>query len=326
MPDCFLDGKTAALSAGAAATGLSMALRRVRASLGPRQTPRLGLAAAFVFVAQMLNFPVLGGTSGHLIGGVMAAVLLGPSAAILVMTCVLIVQCLMFADGGLLALGANLFNMAIVNVCGGWFTFRFVKAIFCRGPRSDGIDQRAAVFAAAFAAWVGTVLAAISCAGQLALSKTAPWSVTFPAMVNVHMLIGIGEGLATGLIVLAVLRTRPELIITADVAQPAAALGTIGYGLLLCFGLAAFVAPFACPWSDGLDSVAKALGFFHTEQSGFQPPLANYHLPWTSATMATAVAALIGTAVAFVAAYGLARALAPRLLAMKPAPRNPRDI
>src|SRR5512141_1233528 len=111
LPDGFLDAKTCLLSTGAAAAGLGVALGQVRRTLEPRRMPLLGLAAAFLFAAQMLNFPVAGGTSGHLVGGVLAAVLLGPSAAIVVMSCVLIVQCLMFNDGGLLALGANVFNM-----------------------------------------------------------------------------------------------------------------------------------------------------------------------------------------------------------------------
>src|SRR5512146_2124150 len=100
LPDGFLDAKTALVSTGAAAAGLGLALRRVRASLSPRRMPLLGLAAAFIFAAQMLNFPVAGGTSGHLVGGVLAAVLLGPSAAVLVMSAVLILQCFRFADGG----------------------------------------------------------------------------------------------------------------------------------------------------------------------------------------------------------------------------------
>ena len=127
LPDGILDAKTALLATGAAAAGVGMALRQVKRSSHPRQMPMLGLAAAFVFAAQMLNFPVAGGTSGHLFGGVLTAILLGPSAAVLVMTCVLIVQCLMFADGGLLALGANVFNMGIVSVCGGYFVFSLAK-------------------------------------------------------------------------------------------------------------------------------------------------------------------------------------------------------
>src|SRR5262245_10589573 len=248
LPDGFLDAKTALLSSGVATVGVGVALRQVRTSLEPRQMPLLGVAAAFVFAAQMLNFPVAGGTSGHLVGGVLTAVLLGPSAAVLVMTCVLIVQCLMFADGGLLAVGANVLNMAIVNVCGGYAVFRLVKRLIWME------DPRATVFAAVFAAWVGTVLASVFCAGELGLSRTADWALAFPAMANVHMVIGLGEGLVTGLIALSVLRARPQLIV-----HPRD--GVVSYGLLICVGLAVFVAPFACSWPDGLESVGKALGF-----------------------------------------------------------------
>src|SRR5512146_2945908 len=113
IPDGFLDTKTAAATGAIAALGLGVALRQARFHLPPRRVPLLGLAAAFVFAAQMLNFPIGGGTSGHLVGGVLAAALLGPSAAVVVLSAVLLVQCFMFADGGVLALGANVFNMAI---------------------------------------------------------------------------------------------------------------------------------------------------------------------------------------------------------------------
>jgi cobalt/nickel transport system permease protein len=313
LPDGFLDAKTALLSSGAAAAGVGLALRRVRTALAPRQMPMLGLAAAFVFAAQMLNFPVAGGTSGHLVGGVLTAVLLGPSAAVLVMTCVLVVQCLMFADGGLLALGANVFNMGIVSVCGGYFVFRLAKRLI----RME--EHRSIVFAAAFAGWCGTVLASISCAGQLALSGMAPWSIAFPAMANVHILIGLGEGLATGLIVLAVLRTRPQLVLGAPETGRGAGFGFIGYGLLVALGLAIFVAPFACPWPDGLEAVAKALGFEGKAAPALaHAPLPEYRLPWVgSTTLATAIAGVVGTVLAFVAAYVLARMLVPVLNASK---------
>ena len=313
LTDGFLDAKTALLTTAAAAAGVGMALRQVRTSLEPRQMPLLGVAAAFVFAAQMLNFPVVGGTSGHLVGGVLTAVLLGPSAAILVITCVLVVQCLMFADGGLMALGANVFNMALVSVCGGYFVFRLTKRLI----RME--ENRSTVFAAAFAAWFGTVLASVSCAGQLAFSKTAPWSLAFPAMANVHMLIGVGEGLATGLIIMTVLRARPQLI--AGTGQPAetARLAFLGYGAVVSLGLALFVAPFASPWPDGLQRVARTLGFeTKATTSLLEAPLAEYKLPWLgSATVATAIAGLIGTLLAFIAAYALARMLAPALGASK---------
>jgi cobalt/nickel transport system permease protein len=314
LPDGFLDAKTALLSFGVAAGGVSIALRQVQATLEPRKVPMLGLSAAFVFAAQMLNFPVLGGTSGHLVGGVLTAVLLGPSAAVLVMTCVLMVQCLMFADGGLSALGANVFNMAILGVCGGYAAFRAAKWLV----RSE--DLRATVFASAFAGWFGTVLAAIGCAGQLALSGTVTWSVAFPAMTNIHMLIGVGEGLATGLIVLAVMRARPALVAATQAPAVAAPrFGALGYGLLISFGLAVFVAPFACPWPDGLESVATALGFEHRAgEPLIKSPMPDYQLPLIgSSTLATALAGFVGTLVVLGAAYALARLLVPALEAGK---------
>ena len=307
LPDGFLDAKTALLTTGAAGAGVCIALRQARATLAPRQMPLLGLAAAFVFAAQMLNFPVVGGTSGHLVGGVLTAILLGPSAAVLVITCVLIVQCLMFADGGLMALGANVFNMAIVSVCGGYGVFALVKRVM----RMEA--ARATVLAAAFAAWCGTVVASISCAGQLALSKTVPWSLAFPAMANIHMLIGIGEGLATGLITLTVLRARPELLSDARETGKSARFGFVSYGILVSLGLAVFVAPFACPWPDGLEAIARSLGFAgRAEAAAVHAPMPEYRLPFIgSPTLATAVAALVGTMVAFVAAYALARLAVP---------------
>lgn len=312
LPDGFLDAKTSVLSVGAAVGGLALALRQVRRQLEPRRMPLLGLAAAFVFAAQMLNFPVAGGTSGHLLGGVMTAVLLGPSAGVVVMTCVLMVQCLMFSDGGLLALGANVFNMGVVSVCGGYLMFRLVRQLF---PMEA---TRSTVFAAAFAGWCGTVLGAITCAGQIAFSGTAPWGMVFPAMVNVHMLIGVGEGLATGLVTMAVLRVRPDLVEGVSVTpktEGAPWRELTGYALLIALGLVLFVAPFACPWPDGLESVSHALGF---DSKGSGSPstgaFADYRLPWVgSATVATAMAGAIGTLVAFVAAYGLARLLVPVL-------------
>jgi len=313
LPDGFLDAKTALLSTGAAAAGVGLALRQVRTSLAPRQRPMLGLAAAFVFAAQMLNFPVAGGTSGHLLGGVLTAVLLGPAAAVLVMTCVLIVQCLMFNDGGLLALGANVFNMAIVNACGGYLVFRLLKRL----TRLE--KNRATVFAAAFAGWCGTVLASLTCAGQLALSHQSNWSVAFPAMALSHMLIGVAEGLATGLITLAVLRARPQLVAGTGGKPGADRLGFLAYGLVISLGLAFFVAPFACPWPDGLEAVARNLGFASKAAPPLiKAPVSEYRLPLIgSATAATALAGVIGTLLAFAAAYMLARLLVPALGARK---------
>lgn len=313
LPDGFLDTRTALLSTGVAVAGVSIALRQVRLTMQPRRVPMLGLAAAFVFAAQMLNFPVAGGTSGHLVGGVLTAVLLGPSAAVIVLACVLIVQCLMFADGGLFALGANMFNMGVVSVCAGYAAFDVAK----RMTRSEAMW--ATVFAAGFGGWFGTVAASITCAGMLALSGMAPWGLAFPAMANIHMVIGIGEGLITGLVTYAVLRSRPELVGGAQGFRAHRWFAFAGYSLLISIGLAMFVAPFASPWPDGLEYVAHKLGFeSRAGEAVLASPLPDYQLPGIgSAAAATAVAGLIGTVVVFCAAWGLAKWLVPVIGASK---------
>lgn len=307
IPDGFIDGKTAAVSAVLSAAGVGFALRQVRRELPARKVPLLGLAAAFLFAAQMVNFPVAGGTSGHLVGGTLVAALLGPSAAVVVVTTVLTVQCFLFQDGGVMALGANIFNMAIVNSVIGYVIYRMV----CHGL--TGIRGR--VTAIAFAAWCATVLAAVSCAGQLAWSGTIPWSVSFPAMTAVHMFIGVGEGLISALVFLAVYRARPDLITdTAPAGGPHRLGELVRYGLLVTLGIAVFVAPFACSWPDGLDSVAEKFGFNHKLAVLWLPaPAPDYQMPgihW--AVGATAVAGAIGSMIVFALALLMGRWLVPK--------------
>ena len=176
IPDGLLDAKTLAVTGALAAGGLAVAARQVNRTLPRHKIPLMGLSAAFVFAAQMLNFPVLGGTSGHLLGGVLVAVLIGPGAAAIVIACVLLVQALIFSDGGLLALGANIFNMAFIGAVVGCVIYRSARK-FLPGLRG----QITAVF---FAAWLSTVLAAVTCAGELAFSGTLPPGVVFPAMIE----------------------------------------------------------------------------------------------------------------------------------------------
>jgi len=311
IPDGFIDGKTAATTVLLSAVGVGLALRQVRQRLPPRRVPLLGLAAAFLFAAQMVNFPVAGGTSGHLLGGVLAAALLGPSAAIVVLTTVLIVQCFLFADGGVLALGANIFNMAIVGGGGGYVIYHTV----CRWLPGT----RGQVAAAAFAGWCATVLAAVSCAGELAWSGTVAWGPAFTAMASVHMVIGIGEGVISALVLLAVDRVRPDLV--SEAGEELGRGGTrpyrggwgevVGYGLLAVLGLALFVAPVACSWPDGLESVAVKLGFEHKAVAQAVPaPAADYRVPGVHwAAGATAAAGAAGTVIVFGLALLLARSL-----------------
>ena len=307
IPDGFLDAKTAVATGALAAAGLGLALRQARLHLPPRRVPLLGLAAAFVFAAQMINFPVAGGTSGHMIGAVLVAALLGPSAAVIVLSSVLIVQCLMFADGGISALGANIFNMGILGGVGGWAIYyavsRAVKGLFGR------------ILAAAFAAWCSTVLAAVACAGELAVSRTVGWSVGLPAMASVHMLIGVGEALITGLVLVAIARTRPELVQPEADEKATPAYGAVlAYGTLVTLGLALFVSPFASKWPDGLDKTAELLGF---KGKAVAPvllsPMADYEfpgVPWGA--LGTSLAGAAGALLVFVLAWVLARSLVPK--------------
>jgi len=306
IPDGFLDTKTAVAAGALAAGALGLALRQARAHLPPRRVPLLGLAAAFVFAAQMVNFPVAGGTSGHLIGAVLAAVLLGPSAAVIVISAVLIVQCLMFADGGISALGANIFNMAVLGGVGGWAIYhlvsRAVKGLFGR------------VLAAAFAAWCSTVMASVACAGELASSHTVRFSVVLPAMAGIHMLIGVGEALITALVLVAIARARPELLQPDEATEPRRSYGAVvAYGGLIALGLALFVSPLASRWPDGLDKTAEVLGFKDKTAAPVLPaPIPDYEVAgihWS--TLGTAIAGAVGTIVVFVLAWLLARVLVP---------------
>lgn len=307
IPDGFIDGKTAVTTAMLSASGVALALSHVRQNLPPRHIPLLGLSAAFLFAAQMLNFPVLAGTSGHLMGGVLVAAMLGPSAAVVVVTAVLIVQCFLFQDGGVLTLGANIFNLAILGAGGGWLLYRALVALL-PGPRGQ-------ITALAFAGWFSAVLAASSCAGQLAWSGKVDWKSAFTAMVGIHGLIGLGEGLISALVFTAIQRTRPEL---THLGQRTNGRGGTGeftrYGLLVSVGLAIFLGPFACPWPDGLESMAEKLGFGHTATKPILPAFApDYAFPGIhSAPLATAVAGAVGCLIVFALALLLARILVPR--------------
>ena len=306
IPDGFIDGKTAAVAGVISAVGVGFALRRVRRELPPRRVPLLGLSAAFLFAAQMVNFPVAGGTSGHLVGGTLVAALLGPSAAVVVVTTVLIVQCFLFQDGGVTALGANIFNMAIINSVAGYLIYRLV-CHWLAGIRGQ-------VTAVAFAAWCATVSAAVSCAGQLAWSGTIPWSVAFPAMVTVHMFIGVGEGLISALVFLAIYRARSDLITeTTQSDRPQRLRELVGYGLLITLGVAVFVAPFACSWPDGLDSVAEKFGFNRRTAPLLPAPAPDYQVPgihWVIG--ATALAGAVGLLIVFALALLMGRWLVPK--------------
>jgi cobalt/nickel transport system permease protein len=205
IPDGFLSFPVSAVMYVLAAVMVGLAVRRVGRDQDESTAPLLGVLAAFIFAGQMMNFPVAGGTSGHMLGGALAAILVGPWAAVIIMAAVVGVQALVFQDGGLAVLGANVFNMGVVTAFAGAAVFLAVTRVAGRGRRS--------VLAAGFgAAWVSVMLAAVLTSVQLALSDTSPWSVVFPAMLGVHALIGIGEGLITSAAIALVVSARPDLV------------------------------------------------------------------------------------------------------------------
>jgi cobalt/nickel transport system permease protein len=202
-PDGFFATWLAIVAFVVSAGVIALALRKVSAHLDERAVPLMAVMAAFIFAAQMLNFPVAGGTSGHLIGGALAAILLGPWAAVIVVTAVVGVQALMFQDGGLVVLGVNIFNMAIVSSFVAWALFTTVN---------HGTSPRTLLVSSFIAAFGSVVAAAMVTAVQLSLSGTSPLTVAFPAMTGVHALIGIGEGLITMGAVAFVRQARPDLL------------------------------------------------------------------------------------------------------------------
>jgi cobalt/nickel transport system permease protein len=219
IPDGFIDAGTSAGAAVVAVGGVGISLRRAGQVLDEKRVALAGLTSAFIFAVQMLNFPVASGTSGHLLGGVLAAVLVGPYVGALCVTVVLVVQALLFADGGLSALGLNVINMALVCAFGGYALFLLLRRIL---PRSPG----GVVVASGVAAGLGVVLASLAFTLEYALGGTggASTSTVGAAMIGVHVLIGIGEGVITALTVSAVLAARPDLVWGARdlVARPIA--------------------------------------------------------------------------------------------------------
>lgn len=202
IPDGFLDVKTWATLGAVSAVAVGWAAKRAEERMDEKSVPLMGVMAAFIFAAQMVNFPVVAGTSGHFLGGALAAILLGPWRGLLIMTTVLIVQSLIFQDGGLTALGANVFNMGIVGSVGGYYLYVLVEKMF----------RDRTVIPAFIAAWLSIVLAAAACALELALSGTVPLFAALPAMAGFHALIGIGEGLITVAALGLIAQARPDLL------------------------------------------------------------------------------------------------------------------
>jgi cobalt/nickel transport system permease protein len=300
IPDGFLATWVSILGWALAVVMVAIALRQTRQQLGERQVPLMGVLAAFIFAAQAINFPVAAGTSGHLLGGALAAITLGPWAAMLIMTSVIGVQAFLFQDGGLLALGWNILNMGVLTAFSGFLVYRTLSRIAGKHPGTR--------IAAAFtAAWLSVEVGAIATAIELAVSGTSPLAIGLPAMTAVHALIGLGEGLITAGAVGLLRATRPEVLSAGERAPGRISSGFVFAGLSLALIVAAF-SPLASPNPDGLEFVAEQRGFLDRALEPLYEILPDYTVPFIQNPAATTIAAvLLGTLIVFAFAWLLGR-------------------
>lgn len=313
IPDGFVSTPLNLLAAATSMVVIGAALTRARRSVAerPHVVPLLATTAAFVFAAQMLNFPIGGGTSGHFLGAVTAAALLGPWNACLVMAIVLVIQGFFFADGGITALGTNIFNMGVIGGIGGYILMRVIRSLLRPGMGS-------LVASAAIASWASVVLASSFCALELAVSGTSPISVAFPAMAGTHAIIGIGEALITSAVLSAVAASRPDLLPDragrGSEASRAPSSGrrvgaSVLAGLAVTLAVAMFASPFASVYPDGLERVAENAGFIdrsaeEDELLWSDSPFPDYSVgSIDDAATSTGLAGLFGTAAVFGAGF-----------------------
>jgi cobalt/nickel transport system permease protein len=298
IPDGFLSVLVSLVLWVITAVVVAYSLKRVNADLDERTVPMMGVLAAAIFAGQMLNFTVIGGTSGHLMGAAIATILLGPWAAILVMTTVVGVQALIFQDGGLLVLGANIFNMGILGVAVSHLVYQ--TTLWLAKGRRWGI------FAGGFlAAWASVVLVSAAVALQLALSGTSPANIAIPAMVGIHMLIGIGEGLITLGALAMMVASRPDLVQAGDTAVTGGKPLWVA-GLLLVLVLV-IASPLASTNPDGLEWVAEQQGFLDAAQDASYQIIPDYVFPGISnQAVATILAGVLGSLIVFGVALAVA--------------------
>ncbi|GGS49660.1 energy-coupling factor ABC transporter permease [Streptomyces cinerochromogenes] len=333
VPDGFIDAPTSAVTGVVAAGALAVSLRGARRELDERTAPLAGLVAAFIFAVQMLNFPVAAGTSGHLLGGALAAILVGPFTAVLCVSVVLLMQGVLFADGGLTALGVNITDMAIVTTVVSYAVFRGLLAVLPRKRRSVTVASFVAALVSVPAAAVAfTLIYAVGGTTDVSIGKVAT------AMIGVHVLIGIGEAVITALTVGAVVAVRPDLVHgarglrqrlrlrvngtlvdapapTAPVAARTSRRTLWVTGLVTSLVLAGFVSFYASANPDGLEKVAHDKGIDKKEgkHAASGSPLADYGVKDISdARLSGGLAGVIGVGVTVVAGSAVFWALRRR--------------
>jgi len=306
IPDNFLSIAVSLICWAITAVTLGIAISRTNKSLGEKQVPLMGVMAAFIFAAQMINFPVLGGTSGHLLGGVLAAITLGPWAGMLVMTAVIAVQGLLFQDGGLIVMGANILNMGIFTCAVGYGLYRSVL----------GSNRTVKLAVIGVAAWLSVMAGALSTALQIWLSGNAEVQIIVPAMLFVHAFIGLGEALITVAAIVFILRSRPDLLGEGSESAQGSK-GWILTGVLITLAVV-LLSPFASASPDGLERVAEDLGFINIAQSAPYEFIPDYTIPFLGATpISTIIAGAIGVIVVLAIVFIVGRSMQSKIVNRK---------
>lgn len=296
IPDGFLSLPISAVAWLLTIVGLYLAIGKAQKDIDERLIPLAGIIAAFIFAAQMINFPVAGGTSGHAIGATLAAIVLGPWLGILAMTAVVVTQAIIYQDGGLLVMGANILVMGLVPAFVGYGLYQL----------GSGRSRNAQLVIAGIAAWLSVVVASFIVALLLGFSGTSPFSVVIPAMLGIHVLIGLGEALITVAALNFVMQTRPQTL------KQSAALGGRGWvvvGLAIPLIVVLF-APLASAFPDGLEWVAGEKGFLATAQEAPYTLLPDYTIPFLGETsISTIVAGAVGVLIVAAIMTAAARSL-----------------
>lgn len=296
VPDGFLSLGLALLCWVLALVVIGLAVRNGRNAFDERLIPVAGIMAAFIFAGQMINFPVAGGTSGHMIGATLAAIVLGPWLAVLVMTAVIVLQALLFQDGGLVVMGANILIMGVIPVIISYGLFRMVA------QRSKNIK----LATAGLAAWLSVMGAALVTALLLGFSGTSSFRVVVPAMLGIHAVIGLGEALITAAALSFIMRARPQLVHESGTA------GGRGWmvGGVVVILLVLLISPFASSFPDGLEWVAQQQGFINAAKAAPVELLPDYTLPVLGDTaVSTITAGFIGALLVGLLVFGFAKML-----------------
>jgi cobalt/nickel transport system permease protein len=260
VPDGFINAQVSAATGIISLGTLWAYIRNAKNLVADKLIALTGMMSALIFVLQMINFPIAAGTSGHLLGGALAVIVLGPSLGVICISIVVVIQSLLFADGGLSALGVNVLNMAIITSLTGWFTITLWKKLF-------GESQFTLISGSVIAGLLSVVFSSIAFVLEYAIGGTVsvPLGNVLIAMISTHLLIGLGEGIITALIVSLLLRVRSDLVYVNSKKNKSNTLST-SYGVLIALILSlTLVTPYASSSPDGLESVASDFGFEETD-------------------------------------------------------------